>query len=74
MKTSSYLERLIESMFSEKYQAIALIIVFGITGNICFLASFFNSDHFIIAILCYVIVLCGFFEYKKVRRNENKKK
>jgi predicted phage tail protein len=63
-----WLEAAADTMFSELWQAKALIVIFGILGVMAFIGAFWNPAHFATTGICAVMVLCGISEYKKEKR------
>jgi predicted phage tail protein len=63
-----WLEHAADIMFSDLWQAKALIVVFGILGVVAFVGAFWNPAHFATTGICAVMVLCGISEYKKAKR------
>ena len=57
-----------EIVFSDAFQAILLIVVFGVFGLVCLVCSFWNEFLLVFAVMCAIMVLCGISEYKKARR------
>lgn len=66
-KFVEWLEAVADTMFSELWQAKALIAVFGILGVVAFIGAFWNPAHFGTTGICAIMVLCGISEYKKVK-------
>lgn len=65
MKNKKILERVVDTMFSDLFQAKAIIVTFGLLGMCCLVGSFWNPWQLILAAMCAVMVLCGISEYKK---------
>lgn len=61
------LEAIAETMFSELFQAKALIVTFGILGVAALIGAFWNPWQLGTAGMCAVMVLCGVSEYKKAK-------
>lgn len=74
-KFIEWLEAAAETMFSELFQAKALIVTFGALGLCCLIGAFWTRGN------CYLrqcapqwyMVLCGISEYKKYS-NESKER
>ena len=60
-----WLESVTETMFTDLFQAKAIIGIFGALGVCCLICAFWNSRQLLFAALCAVMVLCGISEYKK---------
>ena len=67
-KFVAWLEAAADTVFSELWQAKALIVIFGILGVVAFIGAFWNRAHFFTTGICAVMVLCGISEYKKEKR------
>lgn len=56
-------------MFSGLFQAIAIIVIFGILGVCGLIAAFLNPvGGVFIAAMCATLVLFGILEYKKYKQ------
>lgn len=73
MKIKETLERMADVMFSELFQAKALIVTFGLLGIACLIGAFWNPWQLMFAAMCGLLVWCGIYEYKKVKKHESKK-
>lgn len=60
-----WLESVTETMFTDLFQAKAIIGIFGALGVCCLIGAFWNPRQLLFAALCAVMVLCGISEYKK---------
>lgn len=67
-KFVAWLEAAADTMFSDLWQAKALIAVFGVLGLCCLVGSFWNPWQLIFAAMCAAMVLCGISEYKKYKK------
>lgn len=65
-----WLESLTGTIFSDLFQAKAIIGIFETLGVCCLIGAFWNPWQLLFAALCAVMVLCGISEYKKIS-NEN---
>ncbi len=74
MKIEKVIEQLANIIFSDKFQAKAMIYAFGILGVFCLIGSFWNPYQLLFAAMCAAMVLCGKSELKKVIRNESEKR
>lgn len=63
-----WFERMADVMFSDRFQAKAIIATFGTLGVVCLIGAFWNPWQFMFAGLCAAMVLCGFSELKKSRK------
>lgn len=52
-------------MFSERFQAKAIIATFGTLGVVCLIGAFLEPWQLMFAVMCGAMVLCGFSELKK---------
>lgn len=66
-KFIEWLEAAVETMFSELFQAKALIVTFGALGLCCLIGAFWNPWQLLFAAMCAAMVLCGISEYKKYK-------
>jgi hypothetical protein len=64
-KFMKWLESVTETMFTDLFQAKAIIGIFGALGVCCLIGAFWNPGQLLFAALCAVMVLCGIPEYKK---------
>ena len=64
-KFMKWLESVTETMFTDLFQAKAIIGIFGALGVCCLIGAFWNPWQLLFAALCAVMVLCGISEYKK---------
>ena len=67
-KFITWLEAVADTMFSDLFQAKALIVVFGILGVCALVGSFWNPWQLGTAAMCAAMVLCGISEYKKAKK------
>ena len=67
-KFVAWLEAAADTMFSDLWQAKALIVVFGVLGLCCLVGSFWNPWQLIFAAMCAAMVLCGISELKKCKK------
>ena len=63
-----WFERMADVMFSDRFQAKAIIATFGTLGVVCLIGAFWNPWQLMFAGLCAAMVLCGFSELKKEAR------
>lgn len=55
-------------MFSDRFQAKAIIATFGMLGVVCLIGAFWNPWQLMFAGMCAIMVLCVFLELKKSRK------
>ena len=67
-KFIEWLEAAAETMFSDRFQAKAIISTFGTLGVVCLIGAFWNPWQLMFAGMCAAMVLCGFSELKKSRK------
>lgn len=60
-----WFEGIEDVMFSDKFQSIAIIVIFAIWGIMCFIGAFWNPILLMYAGGCAIMVLCGLTEFKK---------
>lgn len=60
-------------MFSDRFQAKAIIATFGTLGVVCLIGALWNPWQLMFAGMCAAMVLCGFSELKNVR-NESEQR
>lgn len=60
-----WIEAVTDTVFSELWQAKAIIALFGILGVVAFIGAFWNPWQLLFAAMCAAMVLCGISEYKK---------
>lgn len=66
-KFMKWLESVTETMFTDLFQAKAIIGIFGALG-LCFLiGALWNPWQLLFAALCAGMVVCGILEYKKYK-------
>ena len=70
----TWFERMAETMFSDRFQAKAIIGIFGIFGVICLIGAFYNPAQLLIFGISVAMVICGFSELKKCKKYENEQK
>lgn len=63
-----WFERMADVMFSDRFQAKAIIATFGTLGVVCLIGALWNPWQLMFAGMCAVMVLCGFSELKKSRK------
>lgn len=59
------MEVLAEIMFSDRFQAKAIMFIFGLLGVICAIVSFWAKWHLLTWAICQIMVIAGYYEYKK---------
>ena len=64
-----WFERMADVMFSDRFQAKAIISTFGTLGVVCLIGALWNPWQLMFAGMCAVMVLCGFSELKKQLHN-----
>jgi hypothetical protein len=62
-----WLEAVTDTVFSDLWQAKAIIVTFGILGVVAFIGAFWNPWQLLFAAMCAAMVLCGISEYKKYK-------
>ena len=63
-----WFERMADVVFSDMFQAKAIIAMFGTLGVVCLIGAFWNPWQLMLAGLCAAMVLFGFSELKKIRK------
>lgn len=63
-----WFERMADVMFSDMFQAKAIIAMFGTLGVVCLIGALWNPWQLMFAGLCAAMVLFGFSELKKSRK------
>ena len=55
-------------MFSDKFQAVALMVTFGTLGVAALIGAFWNPWQLATAGMCAMMFLCGLSEYNKSKK------
>lgn len=63
-----WFERMADVMFSDMFQAKAIIAMFGTLGVVCLIGAFWNPWQLMFAGMCAAMVLFGISELKKIRK------
>ena len=67
MKIRKISEELAETIFSDKFQAKALMWVFGVLGTVFLVYALFNTWGYFFAMMCGALFAAGLNEYKKCK-------
>ena len=57
-----------DKVFSELFQAKAMIVIFGILGVAALIGTYWNPSQLFVSAMCAIMVLCGLSEYRKLKR------
>ena len=63
-----WFERMADVMFSDRFQAKAIIATFGTLGVVCLIGAFWNPWQLMFAGISAAMVVFGFSELKKSRK------
>lgn len=63
-----WFERMADVMFSDRFQAKAIIATFGTLSVVCLIGAFRNPWQLMFAGISAAMVVCGFSELKKSRK------
>lgn len=66
-KFVKWLEAATDTMFSDLFQAKAIIGIFGALGACFLIGALWNLWQLLFAALCAGMVVCGILEYKKYK-------
>lgn len=63
-----WFERMADVMFSDRFQAKAIIATFGTLGVVCLIGALWNPWQLMLAGISAAMVVCGFSELKNSRK------